>query len=124
MSEQQQQRPSKPIRPVAPARRSETAEGQSVDAEQALRERNEDLGHVQVAYGPHEGWFNVAGKTVAYVRENLAHVFNIPPGSLPVATMQGVRDTIADAQAESEYVLQPKSRLEFMADAGEKGVSP
>jgi hypothetical protein len=71
-----------------------------------------------VAYGPHEQKVDVAGKTVEYVRQQLQHIFNIPPDALPVVN----RDTVSDEAAEAAYVIPPGARIVFLPTIGFKGL--
>lgn len=117
MSDQQQERVVKPPRLASPARprQAQPVQGAPVDSEEAMRGLAQALGRVTVAYGPYEGEFDLAGKTVAYARENLTHVYNIDPQAMPVINGQPVQGQEVDRS------LVVGERLEFMQDAGEKG---
>lgn len=115
MSEQQQLTPPKPAKLASVARRSQVVEGQQPDSGDALQEVERVLGRVTAAYGPYEGAWDLAGKTVAYAREKLAPVWNIPPDALAVVGGQPIEGQ------EQQRILAPNERIEFMKDAGEKG---
>jgi hypothetical protein len=66
-----------------------------------------------VSAGPYDEVRAVAGRTVAHVRSHLRQLFNIPECALAVCNGDPV---------EEEFVLPPGARLEFLNDAGFKGL--
>jgi hypothetical protein len=71
------------------------------------------LGRVTVIHGVQELPYDLAGKTVAYVREVLGPVFNIPTGA---------RAYVNNLPVEDESVaLKENDLLEFLQPSGDKG---
>lgn len=112
MSEQQQQQPLKPAKLASVARR--VVEGQQ-PSDDPLQDVERALGRVTVSYGAYESGFDLAGKSVAYIRENLSHVWNIPADALAVIDGQPI------TVMENEQKVRANARIEFIKDDGEKG---
>jgi excisionase family DNA binding protein len=68
---------------------------------------------VQVTYGVNSNTFDVAGRAVAYVRENLATLYGIPTRA--VALVNG-------EQADETHVLYADDEVDFLLLVGSKGV--
>ena len=75
---------------------------------------NRSLGRVTVVHGAQEHPFDIAGKTVAYARQALATLYNIPPEAQ--ARLNNV--PVAD---EVSCVLTHNAILEFVKGSGQKG---
>jgi excisionase family DNA binding protein len=67
---------------------------------------------VEVSSGAHSAQWNVAGRTVGYVRENLRLAYGIHPKAIPI---------VGGHEVEEDYVLQPSDAVEFSYLSGEKG---
>jgi hypothetical protein len=70
-------------------------------------------GSVKIIHGANDGIFNVVGASVASVRESLIDAFNLPAHTVAFANGEKVG---------GDFRLQAESRLEFVKQAGRKGV--
>lgn len=70
-------------------------------------------GPVKVIHGANDGLFNIAGTTVATLRESLSDAFNIPVEALAFANGE---------QVDSRYRLLANDTVEFVKQYGEKSV--
>lgn len=98
----QQDKPEVEAKPVAPS------------TEKASEAVEKALGKVQVIHGIYDSSFDIAGKTVAYAREQLGEMYNIPKDA----------QALIDGNPVAEDTLLPQdSTLEFIKNAGQKGKS-
>ena len=65
-----------------------------------------------VRYGVYSNTGNYAGKTVAQVRTELSHLWNVPNDAVGYRGKEKMAD---------DYVLQPEDTIEFHRRSGEKG---
>lgn len=71
---------------------------------------------VRVVHGANEQYFdNLEGKTVGSIKKSLREVFNIPGDSQALVSNKEVGD---------DFILEGGMNLEFVKEAGIKGVSP
>jgi len=82
------------------------------DTSDANAKIDKALGKVQVIHGIYDAKFEIAGKTVAYAREQLDAMYNLPPGAQ--ALLNG--DPVGEGT-----ILPADSTLEFIKQAGTKG---
>lgn len=68
---------------------------------------------VKVIHGANDDSFNLAGSKVSAVRASLVDAFNIPGDALSF---------VDGEQVDGNYVLQSSQTLEFVKQAGVKGV--
>lgn len=107
MSQDQKSKLTKAVKPVQP---------HEVDIPQVNAQANIDTsavtGTVTIIHGAEEQSFDVSGKSVAYVRENLGDVFNVPRDA----------DALVNGQPVTEnHTLNQQDVLEFVKQAGVKG---
>ncbi len=69
---------------------------------------------VKVSHGINDGTFDVAGRTVRWVRNALASALNIPADAIPFVNGQQVTD---------DYIVPGSSTLDFQRAGGTKGYS-
>lgn len=69
--------------------------------------------HVKIIHGANDGVFPVSGNSVATVRESLVDAFNIPGEALAFVNGE---------QTNDEFRLRGNDTLEFVKQAGRKGV--
>lgn len=104
---------SKPPASGAPA----TSEG--VNADVAVANINKALGQVLISHGAQTVPYEVAGKSVAYVREALGSMLNLPSEGAQ-ALIDG---TPVPLDSEGDTILRHGVSLEFVKPAGVKGVN-
>jgi len=68
---------------------------------------------VKVIHGANDGSFNLAGSKVTTVRASLVDAFNIPGDALAFVNGE---------QVDANYTLQSNDTLEFVKQAGVKGI--
>jgi hypothetical protein len=68
---------------------------------------------IRVTHGANEGFFPVAGKSVASVRKALATIFSIPADALPM---------VGGRVVGPDHTLAPGEELLFAREKGRKGV--
>jgi len=111
MSDQEQQRPAE--------EQAQTPQQPQGDAQQAGDQgdkASESAGAVQVIHGANNQTFeNLANSTVGDVRDTLAEVFNIPNDAQALVNGENVGNN---------YRLKANDTLEFIKQAGVKGVIP
>ena len=84
------------------------------DTSGAMEEADEALGKVEIIHGPHQDRYDVAGKTVGYVRQALGDVFNIPRDAECLIDGRPVQDT---------HIVTENSTVEFIKASGTKGTA-
>ena len=72
-----------------------------------------DAATVKVLHGANDGVFNLVGAKVQSVRASLVDAFNIPADALSFVNGE---------QVDANYVLQTNDTLEFVKQAGVKGI--
>ena len=70
-------------------------------------------GFVKIIHGANDGIFNVVGASIANVQASLVDAFNIPAHAIAFVNGEQVR---------GDFRLQANSTLEFVKQAGRKGV--
>ncbi len=80
---------------------------------------NDALGKVTVMYGASEVSYELAGKSVAYIREALGVVL----GGVPPDAQVRIDGKPVDASNESTTILSARQTCEFMRPSGQKGVN-
>lgn len=86
---------------------------QAPDIEASMARANNVMKKVRVVHGANEKYFDLEGKTVGMVRKNLREAFNIPGDADALIGGKSVQD---------DFVLEGGSCLEFVKEAGVKGV--
>jgi hypothetical protein len=105
-----QKRPMAPqsLRPQEQNPPSDTAP----DISGAMVDADEALGKVEIIHGAHQDKYDVAGKTVGYVRQALGDVFNIPRDA----------ECLIDGRVVDETtIIRENSVVEFIKASGTKG---
>ena len=69
-------------------------------------------GKVRVIHGSNEGYYDIAGQTVGFVRKKLREVFNLPVD---------VEAKVNEEKVGDDFILTSNMNLEFFKDAGVKG---
>jgi hypothetical protein len=84
--------------------------------EDTLAEVNKALGRVEISHGAQTVSYDVAGKSVAYVREALGPLLNVPKEAQAVVNGQPVAPG-----TEENTILGANTTLEFIKASGVKG---
>ena len=93
--------------------KAEGTDLQAPNINDAMGQIDRAMGKVQVTHGVNSNSFDVAGQTVAYVRENLETLYGIPAGA--VALVNG-------EQVTEDFVLKASDAIDFVRDSGTKGM--
>ncbi len=109
MQEQKQQK--KPQVAMPPKKENDQA---SVNASETKTDLGRAMGRVTIIHGAHEVQYDVAGKSVQYIREALVDVLNIDPQAAPL---------IDGVPVNADTVLQENAVLEFIKQSGTKGAT-
>jgi hypothetical protein len=103
------QKKAKPAQVYKPQTVEATPIPDTSDAHEAA---NQAIGKVEIIHGAYQDSYEVAGKTVGYIRENLGDVYSIPPDA----------ECLIDGNVVSdEFVLKANSTVEFIKASGTKG---
>jgi glutaredoxin-related protein len=96
----------------APAKKkpAETTQAQGTDVSASMDKIDKAL--TKVLYGAEEGDYEISGKSVAEVRQDLKAVMNIP---------NDAQARVDGKVVDGDYILQEQETLEFVKVAGQKG---
>lgn len=95
-----------------PAKATDTYQAPNIEA--TLSRATKAVSKVRVVHGANEQYFdNLEGKTVGMVRKSLREVFNIPGDAEALIAGKNVQD---------DFVLEGGMNLEFVKEAGVKGI--
>lgn len=87
---------------------------QAPDIDVSLARATNVMKKIRVVHGANEHYFdNLEGKTVGMVRKSLREVFNIPGDA---------EAKIAGKSVGDDFILEGGNSLEFVKDAGVKGI--
>jgi len=117
MSEQLFKKPAKVAAPLGkPPVKSGGEEVTQPGIQDTVAELNTAMGRVEISHGAQTVSYDVAGKSVSYVREALGPLLNVPREAQAVINGQPVAPG-----SESNTILGANTSLEFVKASGVKG---
>ncbi len=112
LEQQKQQQKPEEKKPIS----SETVQENKVSTTETIAEIEKARGLVKIMHGALEVEYDVAGKSVNYIREALAAVLSIPKEAAAVVNGQTI-----DRNTENQHQLNQMDTLEFIRSSGTKG---
>ena len=103
---------NKPVQPATTNPTPPTVQGTPVEAEDTLAEIKKALGHCTVTHGDQSNQYEVAGETVAAVRNHLTEAYSIH---------KDAKAYVNGEEVGGDTLLRAGDELEFIKEAGQKG---